>query len=200
MYPRRAPMLSDEEMVKKTMEGDRHAAALLISGTEKLVAHIVFKMINSQSDRKDLMQDIYLKTFRYLPKFRFQCKLSTWVAEISYTTCFDYLKKYRPELVDIPADDDISCEDIPGQTISKHTLDASQQLSVKERSEILEKLSFSLPPVYRTLITLFHKEEFSIEEIMKVTGLPAGTVKSYLFRARKMLKERLLDHYSKEDL
>lgn len=182
------------------MEGDRHAATLLIRGTEKLVANIVFKMINHYSDRKDLIQDIYLKIFRYLPKFRFQSKLSTWVAHISYTTCLDHLQKYRPELTDIPDDDKLLLREVAWQEISKDALDASQLLSIKERSEILEKLSATLPPIYRTLITLFHKEELSIDEIMNITRLPAGTVKNYLFRARKVLKERLLDYYSKEHL
>lgn len=177
-------MLSDEEMIQKIMEGDRHAATLLIRVTEKLVAHIVFKMINDPSDRQDLMQDIYLKTFRYLPKFRFQSKLSTWVAQISYTTCFDYLKKRQQEL------------DLPDETAQEPEF----KLVTKEQSVILDKLSNELPPVYRTLITLFHKYELSIEEIMQITGLPAGTVKSYLFRARKQLKEKLLNNYSKDDL
>jgi RNA polymerase sigma factor (sigma-70 family) len=189
-------MLTDEDMIKKIMDGDRHAATLLIRHTEKLVTHIVYKMISDPAVRKDLVQDVYLKTFRYLPRFRFQCKLSTWVAEIGYTTCYDYLKKYRPALTEIPGDDDA----LPEQQVNRAALDSSQQLSAKERSEILERLSSTLPPVYRTLITLFHKDELSIEEIMKITGLPAGTVKNYLFRARKLLKERLLDHYSKEDL
>ncbi len=182
------------------MEGDPHAATLLLRSTEKLVANIIFKMISNPSDRKDIMQDIYLKVFRYLPKFRFQSRLSTWVAQISYTTCLDHLQKYRPELTDIPDDDKLLLRESAWQEINKDTLDASQLLSLKERAEILEKLSAALPPVYRTLITLFHKEELSIDEIMNITGLPAGTVKNYLFRARKVLKERLLDYYSKEHL
>lgn len=182
------------------MDGDRHAATLLIRHTEKLVAQIVFKMTGNHPDRKDLIQDIYLKTFRYLPRFRFQCKLSTWVAQISYTTCLDHLKKYRPELIAIPADDESLPGNISTAKISREALDAGELLSVKERSEILERLNAALPPVYRTLITLFHKEELSIEEITDITGLPTGTVKSYLFRARKVLKERLLYQYSKEDI
>lgn len=181
-------------MVKKIMEGDRHAAAALIRSTEKLVAQIVFKMVGNHPDRRDLAQDIYLKTFRYLSRFRFQCKLSTWVAQISYTTCLDHLEKYRPELTAIPTDAELLSE------FSRETPDASHAISVRERSEILERLSAALPPVYRTLITLFHKEELSIEEITAITGLPAGTVKNYLFRARKMLKELLLNQYSREDL
>ena len=182
------------------MEGDRHAATLLIRRTEKLVTQIVFKMMGNHPDRMDLFQDIYLKTFRHLPRFRFHCKLSTWVAQISYNTCLDHLKKYRPELIAIPSDDELLPGDISPKEISRDMPDAGQLLSIKERSEILDRLSTVLPPVYRTLISLFHKEELSIGEIMDITGFPEGTVKNYLFRARKMLKERLLHQYSKGDL
>jgi len=193
-------ILSDRDVVKKIMDGDRHAATLLVRRTEKLVAQIVFKMLGNHPDRKDLTQDIYLKTFRYLPRFRFQCKLSTWVAQISYTTCLDHLQKYRPELITISAGEELLLSNTCAQEIAGDIPDASQLLSIKERSEILEELSTRLPPVYRTLITLFHKEELSVEEIRDITGLPVGTVKNYLFRARKVLKESLLNHYSKEDL
>jgi len=182
------------------MAGDRHAAALLIRQTEKLVAQIVFKMMGNHPDRKDLTQDIYMKAFRYLPSFRFQCKLSTWVAQISYTTCLDHLQKYRPELTEISADEELPVGKMASVESSARALDAVELLSIKERAEILDRLSETLPPVYRMLVTLFHKEELSIEEITEITGLPTGTVKNYLFRARKMLKEQLLHQYKKEDL
>jgi RNA polymerase sigma-70 factor (ECF subfamily) len=73
-------------------------------------------------------------------------------------------------------------------------------LSQKELSGILRKEIDDLPVIYKTLITLFHHESMSYEELSLVTGLPEGTVKSSLFRARKMLKEKLLSKYQKEAL
>jgi RNA polymerase sigma-70 factor (ECF subfamily) len=70
----------------------------------------------------------------------------------------------------------------------------------KELVSILNKGIQQLPPVYQTLITLYHKEEMSYAEITEITGLPEGTVKSYLFRARKTLKETLALNYQKEDI
>ena len=70
----------------------------------------------------------------------------------------------------------------------------------KNISEIVKKKIEKLPPIYKTLISLYHNEELSYEEIGTITGLPAGTVKSYLFRARRELKNDLLLHYKKEDL
>ncbi|MGK6352241.1 RNA polymerase sigma factor [Parapedobacter sp. DT-150] len=192
--------LSDKDWVKKIMDGDRDAASLLIRHTDKLVAQIVYKMVGNHPERKDLIQDVYLKTFKNLPRFRFQCKLSTWVAQISYNTCLDHLQKSRPQPARLPLDQDEQESNQAAVETSQDSLDASQLLSHKQRVEILEATSASLPPIYHTLITLFHKQELSIEEISEITELPAGTIKNYLFRARKVLKERLLNQYKKEDL
>ena len=77
---------------------------------------------------------------------------------------------------------------------------AEINISKKELTFILKSEIENLPPVYKTLITLYHNEELSYEEIKEITGLPEGTLKSYLFRARKTLKENLLAKYKKEDL
>jgi len=74
------------------------------------------------------------------------------------------------------------------------------RLFQKELSGILRREIDGLPPIYQTLITLFHHESISYEELSQITGMPEGTVKSSLFRARKMLKENLLSKYQKEAL
>jgi len=176
------------------------AVARLLSNTEKLVAQIVFKMISDPEEKKDIVQDIYLKTFKHLPDLKHQCKLSTWIAQITYYTCFNYLKKHRPLLLKIDVHENV--RDLPPvwSKISRSNTNAFELLMAKERESILEKHIGELPPTYRVLLTLFHKEELSLEEIATITGLPIGTIKNYLFRARKALKERLLRHYLKEDL
>ncbi len=77
---------------------------------------------------------------------------------------------------------------------------SENQLFQKELSGILRKEIEILPPIYKTLITLFHHESMSYTELSQITGMPEGTVKSSLFRARKMLKENLLSKYQKEAL
>ena len=67
-------------------------------------------------------------------------------------------------------------------------------------AQILKMELQELQPVYRTLISLFHQEEMSYEEIGEITQLPAGTVKNYLFRARKALKKSILAKFKKEEL
>ena len=134
------------------------------------------------------MQDIYMKAYKKLPEFNFQSKLSTWIAQISYNTCIDYLRKRKLVLVDMLPDDDY--DPVTPQVTTGH----------KDLAGVLQTEMNKLPPLYKTLLTLFHNEEMSYAEIGEVTGLPEGTVKSYLFRARKALKNTLLLTYKKEDL
>jgi len=166
-----------------------------------LVAQIVFKMVDNIEDRKDLAQDIYLKAYKNLPGFRFGSKFSTWIAQVSYNTCLDYLRKKKLVLQDTVHDD--GDEDLPGIN-NKYSLElnvgADKDIFRKELSGILKTEIDRLPVIYKTLITLYHNEEMSYDEIAQITQLPEGTLKNYLFRARKALKNSLLQHYKKEDL
>jgi RNA polymerase sigma-70 factor (ECF subfamily) len=200
----RGNIQADQELVGKVLDGDTNAFVTVIQNTEGLVTQIIFKMISNTEDRKDIAQDIYLKAYKSLPGFRHQSKLSTWIAQIAYNTCFTYLEKKKlvfpgswsgnndenddqPELAD---------QKLIGNLFSQIENDIFQ----RELNEILKTEIELLSPLHKTLITLYHNEELSYEEISRITELPEGTVKSYLFRARRSLKDNLLRKYKKEEL
>ncbi len=166
------------------------------------MAQIVFKLIPVAEDRKDMAQDIYLKAFHNLGGFKFQSKLSTWIAQIAYNSCLSWIEKKKLVLPgNLHEEEDgyaVSTGALYNRSVSGS--DPESRLFQKELSGILDKEIDKLPPIYQTLITLFHHESMSYEELSQITGLPDGTVKSYLFRARKMLKENLLSKYKKEAL
>ncbi|HKO80944.1 MAG TPA: sigma-70 family RNA polymerase sigma factor [Chitinophagaceae bacterium] len=195
---------TDRQLVERVLGGDNPAFALIIKNTERIVAQIVFKMISNPEDRKDIAQDIYLKAFKKLGSFRFESKLSTWIAQISYNACMDYLRKKKLILAGNIFEENENGIDMPGITNIRSSGDPGTEINdfilKKELSAILKTEIEKLSLVYKTLISLYHNEELSYEEIGQITGLPAGTVKSYLFRARKTLKDNLLLSYKKEDL
>jgi len=159
---------------------------------------MVFRMVSRAEDRKDLVQDIYLKAFKGLAGFRYQARLTTWIGQITYNTCISYLRGKQLLLPGygsagddgeiIPASDPIATEE------------SDAAIFQKQRVALIRHAMEKLSPVHRTLITLYHQEEMSYQEISAITELPEGTVKSYLFRARKSLKENLLLDYKKEEL
>jgi RNA polymerase sigma-70 factor (ECF subfamily) len=178
--------ISDRELVQQVLDGNQQAFKLVVERSERIVAQIVCRTIPNKHDWKDIVQETYLKAYRSLGNFQHSSKLTTWIATIAYNTCIDYLR--RKKIV----------HDI--HHIAERPGEISDNVLERDRSALLEQAISRLPPVYRTLITLFHKEELSYEEIVEITGMPEGTIKNYLFRARKKLKETLLFNYRKEDI
>ena len=194
----------DKDLVDHVLRGDRAAFGSIIKNTEGLVAAIVGKMIPDTGERKDLAQDIYLKAFHKLDGFKFHAKLSTWIGQIAYNTCLSWLEKKKLVLPGSVGREDQNNETMLDTMSSKHT-DLFQhkpaaQLLEKQRAAIIAAAIERLSPVYKTLVMLYHQEELSYAAIAAITSLPEGTVKSYLFRARKALKDDLLSQYKKDEL
>ena len=193
--------LTDKQLVEKIMSGDTDVFAAIIKNTEALIAQIVFKMISNVEDRKDIAQDIYLKAYKNLPRFRFGSKLSTWIAQIAYNTCLDYIRRKKLILVENLCEEEETGSIKFNATQNKlNNSTPEPAIFRKDLSQILKTEIEKLSPVFKTLIRLFHNEEMSYDDIAQITGLPEGTVKNYLFRARKALKDSLLENYKKEEL
>jgi len=138
-----------------------------------------------------------------LESFKFQSKLSTWIGQIAYNTCVNHLEKKKLLLIENNNDDSESDDEtleIMNNKTNPLSNETEKIIFKKELSEILKKEIDKLSPVYRTLITLYHNEELNYSEIAEITELPEGTVKNYLFRARKTLRNNLLLTYKKEAL
>lgn len=188
-------IIDNQTLVKQILAGDQQAFRMFIETNQRLVAHIVFRMIPTTADREDLCQDIFLKAYQHLAGFQFESKLSTWLGRIAYNTCINFLEKKRVQLWgDLAAEND-SLDQFMGTEIAPDTFTEKSDISNRLLQEI-EKL----PLPYRTILTLYHLEEMSYLEIGEIMQLPEGTVKSYLFRARKKLKDKLMAEYQQEAL
>ena len=197
-------MLTDQQLVTRVLQGHPADFSYLIQRTEGLVAQLVVKMIRHPADRPDVVQEVYLKVFKNLAGFKFQAKFSTWVGQITYNTCLHYLEKKQLVLVDplgqestTPSEDEFLTASAP---VADTSADPEAILFGQDLTTILRTAIEQLPPLYSTLIVLYHQQELSYEEIIQITSLPEGTVKTYLFRARKLLKNYLLSHYQRDDL
>lgn len=183
--------LSDKALVTSILNGNIGEFAVVVSNTEKLVAHIVRKMTANADDQQDLVQEIYLKAYQKLSTFQFQSKLSTWVAQIAYNTTVNYLQKKQLPFREI----DVTIERTYPMSENVETT-----LNQAETKAILRAEIDQLPPLYQTLITLYHLDELPNREIAEITSLPEGTIKSYLSRARKMLKDSIQQQYRTDEL
>jgi len=195
---------TDQQLVAQVLGGNTAAFGQIVQRTEGLVTQMLFKMIHHPADRPDIAQEVYLKVFKNLAGFKFQAKLSTWVGQITYNTCLHYLEKKQLVLVDLsehkPDDSSEEGRSPPVSLVAGPGYDPETALFDQDLATILSTAIEQLPPLYRTLIALYHQQELSYEEIAQITSLPDGTVKNYLFRARKQLKQHLLASYQRDDL
>src|ERR1700761_1627889 len=183
-------MFNEKEVITKILNGDTRAFEVLVKQYERLVYFVVNRLVREPADVEDICQEVFIKVHKSLFRFGFQSKLSTWIAQIAYFTGINYIKKYKRELLsDYP-------DDIENYHFTNET--PEQLLTKKDAANYVEQLILQLPEKYRTVITLFHLNEFSCEEIGEITGMPEGTIKNYLFRARKLLKEKIEAHLKGE--
>ena len=187
--------MGEKELVSKILSGDLGYFEVFVEKYKRLVSHVVFRLISNSAEREDLCQDVFLKIYKNLKNFTFEAKLSTWIAKIAYNTSINHLEKKKASLFE-----DFTPE---GETIDSlsGSMSFPDEIAVEKNiSDLLHAEIEKLPPVYRTIITLYHLDEMSYGEIVDITGLPEGTVKSYIFRARQLLKKRLLEKYHPEEI
>ena len=182
-------------LVAEVLNGNSAAFKILIERYQKLVSHVVFRMVSNRSDREDICQEVFIKVYQNLAGFHFKSKLSTWIAQIAYNACINHLEKKRLPLLDDLHQEENALEQYPSDVATPDHHAETQDIAYRVRSEIDR-----LPVHFRAVVTMYHLDEMSYEQIAEATGMPLGTVKSYLFRGRKFLKDRLSEKYQLEDI
>jgi RNA polymerase sigma factor (sigma-70 family) len=174
-------MVDDKSLVRRIQDGDMQAFRYLVRQHERLVLHMVRRVIVNEAEREELCQDVFMKVYNNLGGFSFQSKLSTWIATIAYRHAINHLRAKKVALTELPPDDSALA-----------LVDFETPESVATENDLnyrIRELIDHLPIQYKTIVNLYHMEEMSYAEIGAIMELPEGTVKSYLFRARALLKE-----------
>ena len=177
--------MNDAELVEQILNGNNNAFRYLVANYQRLVLHVVGRIVRRQDEAEDICQEVFIKVFRKMKRFRGESRLSTWIATIAYNTSISHVRKLARRGEQL-------YEDNPALIALERDESLNQKVVEKEEAKkILMEMIESLPVNYRTVLTLFHLEEFSYKEIEEITGMPEGTIKSYLSRARKLLKGKL---------
>jgi RNA polymerase sigma-70 factor (ECF subfamily) len=185
-------MLNDQSLVSAVLSGNRAALQEFIKRHERLVSYMVARLVDDKSDREELCQDIFLKAYEKLSEFNFQSRLSTWIATIAYRHGVNHLRKRKVKWLELPEDADNWNFIEPENT--------EQKIEDEDLERIILENVRELPPQYKIVLTLYHIENMNYTEIGETTGMPEGTVKNYLFRARNLLKERVKKYLGTEEL
>ncbi|PZN33383.1 MAG: RNA polymerase subunit sigma-24 [Proteobacteria bacterium] len=155
----------------------REAFTLLLPRYRDKVFRLSVSMLRDQARAEDITQEVFLRIWRALPGFQGQSALSTWIYAITKNACLSELRKRRPQ---VSLDDDEYDSEVA--SLAAPEVDDSATVSV---GQLLERL----PERYRQVVTLFYMEDKSYDQTAASLGLPLGTVKALLHRARKRLIE-----------
>lgn len=185
--------MEERELVSRVLSGNIQAFRLLIKQHERLVSHMISRVVKNDQECEELCQDVFMRVYERLGDFSFNSKLSTWIATIAYRFAINHARKRKLEIAEIPDEGSFTQHFIdaehPGKLVEEQDLDA-----------FVLRLADRLPFQYRNILTLYHVEGMTYPEICEVTQMPEGTVKNYLFRARTLLKESMKKYMEKEEL
>ena len=181
-------MSEDQELVQAVLARAPGAFERLVARHQKLVWHMVYRMVQHPEDARDLCQDVFLRVHQNLGQYRFESSLSTWIGRVAFSVAGRHLEKKKLPMHEARAEDE---EGEPAWQQVSDGFDLEAACADHETMQLLQQAIEKLPALQRTLVTLYHLEEMGIAEIAEVTGQPEGTVKNYLFRARAKLRDLL---------
>src|SRR5678815_2747117 len=182
-------LVNDCELVSTAISGTEGSFEELVRRYQRPISAYVYRMVGNYESALDLTQEIFIKVYSSLRRYREEFKFSTWIYKIAHNSAVDHLRRNstrEQSLVVGPEGDQF---DLP---LESTRLTPEQESERKERRGEIESVVRTLPANYRELIILRHSQDLSYEEIVEVTGLPLGTVKNRLFRAREMMRQQFL--------
>ena len=180
-------MDEDRALVEAVLANHAGAFEQLVRDYQGLCWHVIQRMVRHPEDTRELCQEAFLRVHRYLHQYRFDSPLKSWIGQVAYSVARRHLERKRIALAEAIDDEDgLSLLDNLGDG-SDLQADHVQADDERELHAAIERL----PPLQRTVLTLYHLEELPIGEIAAITGLAEGTIKSHLFRSRNKLRELL---------
>lgn len=192
----------DNELAGLARRGDERAARELVERFQRPVFSIVNRMVRDHELAEDLAQEAFVRTFNNLDRYDPSYKFSSWLFKIAYNLTVDHLRRKELKTISIHgAPDAMTAE---RQEATSITLESEEEapddrLEAQELAGELERAIGTLREDYRTAILLRHVEGRAYEEIAEIMDIPLGTVKTYIFRARRQLREELSDMYGEAD-
>ena len=173
--------LDERALIERCRGGDDDAFSELVDRYKDLVYAVVTRLVADRSQADDLAQEVFLKVHRGLPYFRGDARLSTWIYRIVSNVCFEARGRRPP---DTPLD-----RGPERPPIEPSSVDASfGDLELRDR---LEKAIAQLPDRERLLVAAHYLKGVQYEALAETLGIPIGTVKTHLYRAKRRLRELL---------
>lgn len=168
--------ITDIELVKRSQSGDTEAFSELVRRHQHIIFNVAYRFMREPALAEDMSQEAFLKAYRLLKGFRGDCSFSTWMYRVTCSVCLTELnrRKRRGEV------------ELQPKHASLSAIEPSENMDIPEH---IRRCVSKLPERYSKIITLYYLKGISYEEIAQALEVPMGTLKTWMFRARKQLKK-----------
>jgi RNA polymerase sigma-70 factor (ECF subfamily) len=176
---------TDFDIVKSCLDGNREDFAVLVDRYKGLVYSVISRMTCNPDDYADIAQEVFIKLYKNLDKYRPEYRFATWVIRVTTNHIIDLRRKKSIENTTVL----VSIEDAE-YNIGTSDSAEDEYLRSERMAELDGKIN-ALPEIYRLPLVLYHRHGMSYADIAQSLGISLSKVKNRIFRARKMLKESL---------
>ena len=181
--------IADEQfLIQRASRGDASAFETLVTTYEKGVYNLAFRLVGDREDAMDITQDVFLKAYQALPRFRGDSRFSTWIYRVCVNASLDHLRKKQKQ-PSYSLDEPLAIKE---SSVTREVADESENVEdsveIKFLSTDILRALRDLDPAHRAIILLCDVQGYSYQEIADILGLSMGTVKSRLHRARNMVR------------
>jgi RNA polymerase sigma-70 factor (ECF subfamily) len=181
--------VADCDLVTSAVAGREDGFEELVRRYQRPIAAYVYRMVGNYDAALDLTQEVFIKVYGSLQRYRSEYKFSTWIYKIAHNAAVDHLRRYSTREQSLVEEFDGEPREM---ALESCRLTPEQESEKQERRAEIESVVQELPSAYRELIVLRHSHDLSYDEIAEVTGLPLGTVKNRLFRAREVMRQQFV--------
>lgn len=182
----------DSFYIGQVIGGDQSAYVALVDKHKDMVFTIVMKILRNREEAEEVAQDVFLKAYNALRSFKGDAKFSTWLYRIAYNTAISQSRRKKPVFSAI---DDEMIDNYTTDAIGKSV----NELSTEDQIAAVKSVMENLPDEENLLLTLFYKNERTIDEISEITGYSQSNVKVKLYRIRKRMYDDLKRYLEKTE-
>lgn len=169
--------MDDEILIKEFKRGNEKAFEELVKRYQRRVYYLCYRMVRNYEDSADLTQDVFVRVYKGLKKFRFKSSLWTWIYRITLNLCISFSKSRKKELLQ--------------NSIFPHSPTPQENYKRKELRKAIDRAILSLPSQQRAVFIMHYYEDMKYKDIAEVIGCKLGTVKVHYFQAIRKLREFL---------
>jgi RNA polymerase sigma-70 factor, ECF subfamily len=176
----------DALLVTASKKGDQDAFAQLVQRHQRRVFNLIFRMLQDYEEASEITQETFLAAWQALPSFRGDSRFSTWLYRIAYNSA---LKQIEQRKRDRQLQTAMQAEQMLADAGNEGRVET--ELELHARQDFIRENLATLPAKYRIVLVLRHIQDLTYEEMAEILAVPIGTIKTHLFRARNLLKQRL---------